>query len=196
MEKLQLVELVRARLGYDGRLADRTLAQAIDVAWTQILRDIFQKAPSNLDFYAKRFDDEPVLQNPTTKEYYVTLPAPIIQSINISDGVRRVLRTVGRDVDFVPITGVMMDVFSDLDVYHVMDSIPYEVRKDKIVFLSNPEMDFVKMDLVIPFTAWNDTDEFPLPAGEALGIVGMVVEVMSNTPYIPIKRRNINPDLE
>ena len=196
MEKLQLVELVRARLGYDGRLGDRTLAQAIDVAWTQILRDIFQKAPSNLDFYVKRFDNVAISQNQTTKEYYAMLPAPIIQSIGISDGVRRVLRTVGREIDFVPVTSAMMDVFSDLDVYHVMDSIPYEVRKDKIVFLSNPEMDSVNMDLVIPFTEWEDDDIFPLPAGEALGIVGMVVEVMSNTPYIPIKRRNINPDLE
>lgn len=197
MTKGQMIELIKNRLGNDDRLGDRTVALNINTAWEQSLRNIFRYNPAALDMYAVEYKDVAVLHDESTDTYYSMLPVKIIQSINISNGVRRINAMKDRSLSFIPATGMMLDYLRELDVFHAIDSIPYDVRKDRVVYYGmNSDITKVKMDLVPPFNELDDDDEFPLPMGESQAIVSMVADFFKGTPWVDIRQRHTNIDTD
>ena len=197
MTKGELVELVKISLGDDGRLHDNTVAFDLSLAWEQALGEITKRNKAVLDFYCVEYDDVAVQKNVRTGEYYSMLPVPIIEGMNISHGVRRINYLKDRSLSFVPGTGLNIDLMRDLDAFHVMDDILFMVKKDRIVYYNMPSgISSVKMDLVPPFNAMDEDDEFPLPIGSSQYIVEMVAAFFKGTPYVDIRRRKINIDTD
>lgn len=197
MTKGEIVELVKIRLGDDSRLHDNAVALDLNLAWEQALGEITKRNKSVLDFYCVEFEDVAVVKNPRTGEYYSMLPSPIIEGMNISHGVRRINYLKDRSLSFVPGTGLNIDIMRDLDAFHVMDSILFMVKKDRVIYYNmETGISSVKMDLVIPFNEMDEDDEFPLPVGSSQYIVEMVAEFFKGTPYVDIRRRKINIDTD
>ena len=193
MTKGELVELIKKKLGDDYRLHDNTVALDLNLAWEQALGEITKHNKSMLDFYAVSYDDVEVLRDDRSGEYYSMLPVPIIEGMNISHGVRRINYPKDRSLSFVPATGLNIDIISDLDAFHVVDSVLFEVRKDRIVFHNMESgVSSVSMELVPPFNEIDEDDEFPLPVGASQYIVEMVSEFFKGSPYVDVRRRHVN----
>ena len=197
MTKGELIELIKIKLGDDSRLHDNAIALDLNLAWEQALGEISKYNKAMLDFYAVEYEDVEVKKNIKTGEYYSLLPAPVIQAKNISNGVRRRNFLKDRSLSFIPGTGLEIDSMRDLDVFHVMDSVVFNVKKDRVIYYNmETGIDSVKMDLVIPFNEMDEDDEFPLPIGASQMIVEMVSAFFKGTPYVDIKRRHINIDTD
>ena len=147
-------------------------------AWNQILHDTFSKNLTYLDFYSKDYQTQTVAQDATTGQYYVDLPAAIVQLPDRSEGVRAV-KTGNQDFDvpqgtgvkFVPISEQEMRFKDNIDVGLSESSvIGYTVRYDSIWF--DRSMDAtqaakkVHLELVVPFDIYTGTENIPVPSGK------------------------------
>jgi hypothetical protein len=147
-------------------------------AWNQILHDTFKSDLTYLDFYCKDYTNQTVNKDATSKQFYVDLPAAIVQLPDKSEGVRSVEpytqnfdTPVGTGVQFVPISDTQMRLKDNIDVGLAESSvIGYAVRYDKIMFdrqmtqaLATAKVNF---KLVVPFNVYTSTENLPVPAGK------------------------------
>ena len=127
-------------------------------AWNQILHDTFSKNLSYLDFYAKDYEGEAITPNTETNQYYVTLPAAIVQLPDRSEGVRTVRQgdqnfatPAGTGVKFVPISERDMRYKDNIDVGLAESTvIGYTVRYDSIWFDKNMTSTLATFPMLAP----------------------------------------------
>ena len=177
MRKEQWVESVQANAGL--RYRDRTIALHIEQAINTVLGQVFNKDPNQWDMFAKPYEADIV----TGIRPYALLPKRIIQTPDLAKGVRRVY-AIGSDVlVFVPMPGFGHQLFRTVELDKVDDAIGYEVKADRIRFYNLREpIARVMMDLVIPFSEWSDTDDFPIAMGTANMITDMAVKTLMGMP--------------
>ena len=171
----------------------KNVEQNMACAWNQILHDTFRMDLTFLDFYAKDYEDETVSQNANTKQYYVTLPAAIVQLPDKSEGVRSVevadqnfATPTGTGVKFVPISDTQMKLKDNIDVGLAETGIiGYAVRYDKIMFDKHMTAALaaakVHLKLVIPFNVYTSTENVPIPSGKDEGLYKLITEFMYGT---------------
>ena len=168
MVKEQLIHLCLDILGL--RFGDRTLALHIENAWNTVVGQTFRKDCQQFDFYSKPYEVDVVHGN----RPYSILPESIIQTIDHANGVRRITPLDSNKFDFVPIPSIALLAFDAVDLGDVTDSIGYYVKHDKVEYWNMPSyIKKVRMELVIPFSKWDDLDDIPLPDGTAEQIVQM-----------------------
>lgn len=199
MIKQELISQIRAKLlaekpGADNSyLADeRRVERDISNATNAIFFQIFKKNPENLDRYSKSYYNIPVIQDLNSLIYYSSLPAKVIQFPIVGDGVRQVNLMQSTDVNFVPMKLSDRMFFASTDAGNITSTIGYIVTAqtsngssfDGIVqYFGNgiSSISSVKMDLVVDFTEYLSTEDYPIPAGQDENIINMIIQQFKAT---------------
>jgi hypothetical protein len=188
MQKSKIIELIRGRILGGSASTDRLKEvdpRRIELAIAAVLNTIFYTAfkvhQSNLDTYSKTYKNVAVTKDPDTDIYFSTLPAKVVQFPRVSDGIMNINEMKGKDVMFVPMKSddneMMFGIESDL----IDDVIKY-IRRGSIVEYYNfdPTITSVRMDLVVDFTEWGMTEDFPIPSGHDIELVDMVTQYLKS----------------
>ena len=177
MRKDQFIESVQANAGL--RYRDRTIALHIENAINTALGQIFNKDPNQWDMFSKPFEADVV----SGIRPYALLPERIIQTPDLAKGVRRIYAMGSDELVFVPIPSFGHQLFAEVGLDQVDDSVGYEVKSDRVRFFNlRFPIKTVLMDLVIPFSRWGVSDDFPIPSGTANMITDMAVKTLMAMP--------------
>ncbi len=195
MQKRQLIEMVKRRLGNDGRFGDRTIAMNMGVAWQTVI-GTFKDKPQALDFYTKTYTGIPISYDENKRIYYSELPEAIMHVLDPSSGVRYINTTQTEGVRFVPITSQDVKLIKDLDVSKVQTGlIGYLVRNNRVEYqFLTEDIAKVNMDLVVAFDKISMEDDISLPQEYALNLVGYTMELLEGTPFVGLHNRRINTE--
>ena len=180
MQKAQFVEIIKSRLGW--KWGDRSIALHIDVAWNQVVGQLFASDSHQLDLYTKTYTVDVTNGSPRK---YALLPVGTIQYKDAAGGVRRVHTQCDEEVHFVPMRGIDFQIFKSLDAGLVAtDIIGYLPKTDRIEFFEiSDDITNVRMEVVPTFSEFDDTDDIPIPDGMAENIYGLVLQaVQGNAP--------------
>jgi len=208
MIKSQLIELIGRRLTerYIGEDKLRFPPQVISLqagrTYNQQISEIALKAPNSLDIYIKRFKNVEVVFDSDTGLYYSILPSDICPLIDIKSGVRNILPPSGDSVEFIPIARGQRSVFYATLGARINTKILYSVGKndsnelvvDYFNMTSANLINPVRMYLVIPFDAYDDTDDIHLPGGQDQKFLETVINYM--LPTLPKDTKNNNSTLK
>lgn len=185
----QQLRKARPEMKPHRKLVEQNMARA----WNQILHDTFNKDLTFLDFYAKEYQTQTVSQDATTKQYYVSLPAAIVQLPDKSEGVRSVepanqdfSTPTGVRVKFIPMSDTMLKLSANLDATLANTGIiGYAVRYDKILFDQNMTAAIaankVHLKLVVPFDVYTSTENVPVPSGKDEQLYILTMQFMFGT---------------
>lgn len=177
MRKDQWIETVKRIVG--AGFGDRTIALHIEMAQNTVLGQIFLRDPAQLDFFTKQYNATVV----SGDRPYALLPARIIQTSDLANGVRRIYPVGSNAIMFIPMPSMGHSVFSEVGLDNLDDSCGYEVKTDRVMFwnLRYPVENII-MELVVPFTDWDDEDDFPIPAGTADQITQLAASMFAGKP--------------
>lgn len=203
MTKGQIVELVKGYLSGESTTQDimhkvdaRRLELYIDAAFRDVVYEVYKTNQAGLSEYAKKYDGIAVSLDGVTGAYTSTLPAATVQLSGTSSGIRRVNFDTGTDLEFVPVDAEIAESISMLDVsdININDVIGYYPRNNKLVeYLNFPAAfaaETLRMDLVIPFTEYGDSDEVALPSGQNLNLITAVVKLLTGRPEVDLANDN------
>ena len=159
MTKGQIVELIQR--GNEPKPDLQVVAKYLDLVFSQVVIPLFAKDASNLDMYAKRFDNIAIAGNKAT------IPVATIQFPDAANGVRQVYCPDHKNVQFVPEKEGQYGLLDLLEVGHMDQSVGYTPRADTVTFADNlpSYIDTVSMNIVVMPSDLDDDDEFVLPAG-------------------------------
>lgn len=192
MLKKQLIELTKSGLDIPPGIKDRTMALYIELAFGQFSKEVFGNNWNKLDLYSLSYDNCPVLYNEDTDVYYTEFPAPIMQQIAWMDGLRRITKMKGRDVDFEALYGGMDNLLESLELGNLYQKIGYMVRNGRIEYYNmDDKIKLVRVEMVPGFTDYDDDKDFPLPNGLAMNIVTYAQEMFRNNPEFINTLRNL-----
>lgn len=180
MRKEQWIEIVKRATG--AKFSDRTIALHIEMAINTVLGQIFRQDPSQIDFFTKQYTATIVAGD----RPYALLPARIIQMPDLANGVRRIYPAGSNSLMFVPMPSMGHSVFSEAGLDNLDDSCGYEVKTDRVMLwnLRYPVTNII-MELVIPFSDWEDEDDFPIPMGTADQITQVAIGTFSGEKVEP-----------
>jgi len=204
MIKKQLIELVGKRLTerYTGsdknRFTPGVISLTVGRMYNQMITELALKSPNGLDIYTKLFKNIEVAQDTDTSLYYSILPVDISPIIDAKSGVRNILPMTGDLVSFVPITRGQRTIISNSLSSKISKKIAYTVGKnsnnelivDYLFMTSDNFISLVRMYLVIPFEAYEGTDDIHLPGGQDMKFLEGVVNYMLGTPPKDLKNNN------
>lgn len=192
MTKEKLIDLCRHYFAqvdktssYHPVVVEYTLGRVINT----ILYDAFRNNISNLDLYTKRYDGVPVTKS--GNRYTSELPASIVQFPGVGDGVRGVYAAQDSSLMFYPSTMENAARMSYMEFVEVSTDVAYVVANTTVEFIGIPsEVTVVSMDLVRPFEAYADEEEFYVPAGQDEPMFRMAMQYLSGV--MPPDLRNDN----
>jgi len=186
MKKYALRESVQhALLQHDktNKYDDRVVDSFITMATNTIMGQLFRRDHSNYDLYAKTFDT--TIEKDESDIYYSIYPAPIVQTIEVRNGVRRINTSKNTGLEFAPVRGDEISLIEGLDVTMLSDIIPYVPERDRVRYMGNlsqHEGKTVRMDLVVPFSEYEDNDEYYIPGGSDLEVIEVVFQILQQIP--------------
>ena len=171
MIKEKIVQLVADAVGEQFSL--RTVALHIENAYLTIVGQVFVQNPNQLDFYAKPFEATVTRNKSKT---FAIIPVQIIQSPDNAKGVRSVTDLEGTTRFYaVPIYALR----SNCDAAKLYGYTWYGVRANSVEFLNLPkEVDKVIMECVVPFSAWEDAEDLPIPSAVADNIIALAIQTL------------------
>lgn len=194
MVKAALRDLVRSRLLQVDKTAkyhNEVIDAWITMAFNQLLGQLFRKSLGNFDLYVKRYNNVSILQDADTDIYYCDLPAPIVQTIDVAEGVRRINTMKGRGIEFAPISGDSLQILTGIDVNLITDVVGYRVFSDRVEFQWIPAgMTEVRMELVVPFTEYEDEDDVKIPGGGDAQLMEIILNFVMNITPRDLKNDN------
>jgi len=192
MKKVELIDLCRDYVGqvdkgstYHPVIVEHMLGRVINT----ILYEVFSRRVSELDLYTKTFTFD-------VDDGYVDISSQtqIVQFPGVGDGVRAVYPVENIDVMFYPITIENAARNASMEYMEVDNDIPYMVKNTRVEFISDmSDISQVKMDLVRPFEAYDDDEEFYVPAGQDMVMFGQVLELLMGKPPADLRNDN-NPN--
>jgi hypothetical protein len=148
----------------------RYLEAVVESVLKEMYSDIYKLNPLLLDLYTKQYGvTTPVaisLEN-STGIYYSTIPCKIINLPCKSSGVRHIYPLVHTGNQFVPMDSREADLIFNTDIAIVTSKIGFRTRQDTRVDYWNTNAAVrasgVRMDLLIPFSEYADTDVVMIP---------------------------------
>lgn len=196
MKKSQLIDLCRNYVSavdkgdtYHPVVVEYMLGRVINT----ILYEVFSRRVSELDLYTKTFTYS---VSETGGDYWVDLSTQtsIVQFPGVGDGVRAVYPVGSVDVMFYPITIENAARNASMEYMEVDSDVPYVVKNTRVEFVANmvAEIAEVKMDLVRPFEAYGQDEEYYVPAGQDMVMFGQVLELLMGKPPADLRNDN-NP---
>ena len=188
--KGELIELVTLRV--DGatsterkkKFDPRYIAYVVGTEYKKVLEGyVLRMDWDSLDAYTKTYTGVSVAQDATTDVYYSTLPENVVALPTPGSGVRRVSTTDGASVEFVPMTNNELQTIEGLEVDTVDDVIGYVFKNGRVEYYGmTSAITQVRMDLLIPFEAYDDDDTLQIPSGVEYDIIEASVAKLILTP--------------
>lgn len=192
IEKKALIELVRHRVNGElqakqlGKVGDQLLAYYIGRTYNSSLTAMFTRGGTNFDPYTKEYQSVAISQDTNTDVYYSTLPEKIINlPRKAGNGVIRISGMKSTSIEFAPIHNNALQSITTLEINDVDDVVGYVYKNGRVEYqgmTATIASGTVKMELVIPFEAYDDTDEVMIPTGSDEILVQNVVQLIINTP--------------
>lgn len=181
---------------YNGRVIDAECEAVLN----QMYNEVFGMNPLSLQRFTKGYGYTTPLtvdNEASTLIYYTTLPENIVYFPDRSSGVRRVAPATQIGIGFYPMDQREWDLaMSGLYVNYVKDKIGYIVTPTRVEYYGMTGTIInsgVRMDIIIPFSEYEDTDvvmypEHVLEGGE--GFIDRVVIRLQNKPPVDLKDDN------
>lgn len=180
MNKEAIISTIRGLLPREDktqRFHPAVLEAVIEVVLKEMYVEVYKINPNLLDNYCKTYGaDTPIVvsSEPSSGIYFSTLPSPIVNIPDKSSGVRHIYPIVQTGNVFVPMDARETDLIYNTDVAVVTSKIGYRVRQDTRVDYYHMSGGIiasgVRMDLLIPFSQYLDTDTVNIPElGDAGG---------------------------
>jgi hypothetical protein len=192
IEKKALIELVRRRANGElqskdlGKVGDQIVAYYIGRVYNAMLSEILAKKFSNIDPYTKEYTDIPINKNEATNIYYSLLPEKIINiPRRAGNGVISIRGMQSESIEFAPMQNNTFRIIDGLDVDMIDDVVGYIYKGDRVEYKGmTPTIasGTVKMELVIPFEAYENKDNIVIPTGTDEVLIRRVIDLIMGTP--------------
>ena len=163
---------------YHNNVVDRAIESVIN----QVYGDLFKNNPGDLDDYTITVGDGgtpiAVSQNANSLIYYSTLPNVIAPINDKASGVRHIYTVEEGETTFVPMSKREIDLAPNTYFGTLSDKIGYAVRRDRVEYYGMTiaiATAGVRMDLLIPFTEFDEDDIIMLPFGQDAKIEELVL---------------------
>jgi len=203
MTKSEIIALVRNHISGGSVVGDllhktdpRVIELYVAAAYQDIVYEVFRTDQSGLSLYAKSFMGVEVAADAVTGLYMSELPEAIIQLPGVASAVRSIRFDVGTELVFVPLEADLMESMKMLDAgnYTVNPTIGYCLRgTNSIEFMNFPlaeAAETLRIDLVIPFTAFSASEQVHLPSGKVSVLIEAVIELLTGRPRVDLKNDN------
>lgn len=191
IEKKALIELIRHRANGElqakqlGKVSDQMVAYFTGRIYNSLLSEVLSRNYGNTDPYVKEYVGVAISQDATTDVYYSTLPEKVISIPRMAgNGVISIRATKSVSVEFAPMTNSTFRVIDGLDVDQIDDVIGYVYKNGKVEYqgmTATVAAGTVKMELIVPFEAYDDTDTISIPTGMDEQLIGRTVNMLLNT---------------
>jgi hypothetical protein len=196
MTKEQFIELIKGKLTGGNSNPDLSekyhegrIELFIGLAFNDVIYQVFARNLDDKDLYVRAFTADVILDE-QFDQYYAVLPAKVIQLPNNS-GIHKV-SPVKENWSFVPINQLSEEIFSELEVHNACKEPSYYFSAEKIFFQyydwKNKHLKKVRLDIIIPFEEYADTDTVVVPAGKESAIIDNVFKMMSE--QLPVDHTN------
>jgi hypothetical protein len=173
MLKQEIRSLIRnslPRIDKTARWHDQVINAAIEKVISQMYEDVWRLSPLNLQRYVKQYGyttPVAVTLETDTNIYYSTLPESIIPFQDKASGVRRISTVVQGPFTFFPMDPREMDLVAVGCYFNTVNTkIGYAVNQTRIEYYNMSLAvagDGVRMDLIIPFSKYDEDDEVKIP---------------------------------
>ena len=169
-EVRSLIRNLLPRIDKVGRWHDIVISAAVEKAISQMYEEVWRINPLNLQRYTVGFGYvTPVTVNTevNTNIKYSTLPESIIPFQDKASGVRRISTVAQGSFTFFPMDFREMDLIPSGGYFKTVNSkVGYAVNQTRVEFYNLSaaiEVVGVRMDLIIPFSKYDDDDEVKIP---------------------------------
>jgi hypothetical protein len=195
MDKRALRSLVKNLLpkyGYESEFHPRFIDAVIEKAIARLYNIVYERNPLSLQRFCKRFGGSgtpiTVSKDINTNIYYSNYPTgyTIINFPDKASGVRRVSPKVQSGVVYYPMDEREVELASAGSYFDTVTAkIGYIVTPERIEYYGMDAVTAaagVRLDLIIPFSQYADTDEVTVPEitdEEGKAFTDVVMEVMS-----------------
>ena len=199
MIKSELRSTVLNRLQkYDktARFHNRVIDANIEKVLNETYNALFLASPLSIQRFTKRYGYATpiaVSLEVATSLYYSTLPVTngIVPFPDKASGVRRISTPTQGAIAFYPMDEREMDLIANGSYYdYVTSKVGYVVRQDRVEYHNMPASVIasgVRMDIVVPFSEYADTDIVLVPeiqSQEGKDLVDLVVDKMMAIPPV------------
>jgi hypothetical protein len=198
IQKIKLIEQVKHRLEGEaetknlGKLHPKMIEQWISRAYNTLLVQALQRNTTDLSSYSKTYVNVDILYDQDIRVYYSVLPANIVMIPRLAgNGIIRIENMRDDGINYVPITNNELQSIVGLEVDNVDDVIEYVFKNGRVEYRNITTIqgsssvsveDVVRMELVITFESYSDTDILQIPAGADQVLTEMVVNYAIGTP--------------
>lgn len=203
MIKQEIRSLIKNLLPkYDStaKYHDKVIDASIEKVLSEMYNELWTMGAHLLSAYTKTYGLSTAITVSTeagSTLKYSTLPAKIVPLPDKSSGVRAIYTVAQTGNVFHPMSGYEADLIFNSDSAVVTNKIGYRVRQDDRVDYYNMnavvEAAGVRMDLLVPFSVYAETDtvlipEFKNKQGESFA--DRVVKILANIPPVSFIDQN------
>ena len=203
MIKREIRSLVFNRLQkYDSSATyhARVIDAECEAVLNQMYNEVAAASPLSLMRFVKGYGYTTpltVLTEPSSGIYYSTLPENIVPIMDKASGVRRVAPATQTGIKFFPMDQREWDlIMGGSFVNYVKNKIGYCVTSTRVEYYGMTGAIItsgVRMDLLIPFSEYTDTEVILVPEhkdGNGMGFIDRVVESFKDRPTIDLTDDN------
>ena len=203
MTKSEIIALVRNHISGGSVVGDiyhktdpRVIELYVAAAYQDIVYEVFRTDQSGLSLYAKSFMGVAVAADAVTGLYMSELPEAIVQLPGVASAVRSIRFDTGTELIFVPLESDLMESMKMLDSgdYKINPTIGYCLRgTNSIEFMNFPVAEAantLRIDLVIPFTAFSASEQVHLPSGKVSAFIEAVIGLLMGRPRVDLLSNN------
>lgn len=183
MKKEKLIELIQENINGGSFTSDiykiahpLVIEKYIDMAFNTIFYNIFRQNPEELDIYGRWYWNQPVLSQ--NGKDYSKLPCGIIQLPKNSSSIRRIT-LVDDDVSmsFINVKNSSGGILERLGTIERSGAIKYYVS-NRIWYDNINGIKEVNIFAITPFSDLDSDDDIPIPAGQDVQFLQMVLQIM------------------
>jgi len=206
MVKSEIRSLVKNALRRYDKLAlshDKVIDANCEAVLNVMYNEVFRMSPHSLQRFVKTYGNDAaltVLTEDSSGIFYVTLPENIVYFPDRASGVRRVATSTQTTIKFYPMDQREWDLIGSGYAGTVKDKIGYIVTPTRVEFygMTTEVRDAgVRMDLIIPFSKYLDTDTVLYPEhtlDDGSGFIDRVVMRMRDKPEVDLLDNNKNAE--
>jgi len=209
MTKSVLIELLRGWLSGESATQDilhkidpRRLEFYISASYQDMLYEMFKTNIEGLSLYAKTFKDVVVAQDTDTEVWSASISASIMQLPGTASAIRRISTNKGKTLEFVPVDAEIAEAIGMLDVsdVNINSCIGYCLRNNNLIeFINFPaslSATKLRIDVLISFSSYADTDEVYLASGQANVLLQGVIGLLTGRKTVDLLNDNSEAEVK
>lgn len=203
MIKKELISLVKNLLPKEdktNKYHTEVIATAMGIVYANMLNDVFNQDPKELDNFVKVYTGQAVLVDANTLVAYSTLPVAYIPFRDKASGVRKIYAySDGSMKRFYPMDSRESDLALSGSYFHSVGTrYGYVVKASRVEYFNMVEDGSARftpviMEVVPQFTALADDDNVIIPQGRENALLAGTLEIMGVVPPVDLKDDNADP---